>query len=118
MAFKNKATETKLLNMSTLGSDIFLGKFFDVLHSSAENIRDAKETQHLRSSKPSNSTNLKRKNVEQRQDEASASKYPKRGIEDKTNQRKSRSRPNRRDNNSATQNKSKETQQLGFRPSK
>ncbi|KAK3088220.1 hypothetical protein FSP39_016309 [Pinctada imbricata] len=117
MAFKNKATESKLLNMSTLGSDIFLGKFFDVLHSSAENMRDAKETQHLRA-KPANSTNLKRKNVDQRQDEASASKYPKRGIEDKTNQRKSRSRPNRRDNNTYAQNKSKETQQLGFRPSK
>jgi hypothetical protein len=42
--------------------NLFGGKFFDLLHDSAENIRDAKETQHLRKikvvdkqeSKPSN----------------------------------------------------------------
>ncbi len=39
MAFKNKATESKLQNLSTIGSDLFLGKYFDVLHSSAENKR-------------------------------------------------------------------------------
>jgi hypothetical protein len=48
--------------LSTLGPNIFAGKFFDLLHDSAENISDAKETQHLRKikvvdkqeSKPSN----------------------------------------------------------------
>jgi hypothetical protein len=62
MSFKNKSTENKLKQLSTLGPNLFAGKFFDLLHDSAENIRDAKETQHLRKikvvdkqeSKPSN----------------------------------------------------------------
>jgi hypothetical protein len=56
------STENKLKQLSTLGPNLFAGKFFDLLHDSAENIRDAKETQHLRKikvvdkqeSKPSN----------------------------------------------------------------
>ena len=48
MAFKNKATEKKLLCMSTLGPNIFGGKFFEVLQGSADNLRNAKETQHTR----------------------------------------------------------------------
>lgn len=48
MSFKNKSTENKLKQLSTLGPNLFAGKFFDLLHDSAENIRDAKETQHLR----------------------------------------------------------------------
>ena len=31
----------------TLGNKLFCGNYFDILHSSAENLRDAKETQHL-----------------------------------------------------------------------
>jgi ubiquitin C-terminal hydrolase len=62
MSFKNKSTENKLKQLSTLGPNLFVGKFFDLLHDSAENLRDAKETQHLRKrkivdkqeSKPSN----------------------------------------------------------------
>jgi hypothetical protein len=62
MSFKNKSTENKLKQLSTLGPNLFASKFFDLLHDSAENIRDAKETQHLRKikvvdkqeSKPSN----------------------------------------------------------------
>ena len=62
MSFKIKSTENKLKQLSTLGPNLFAGKFFDLLHDSAENIRDAKETQHLRKikvidkqeSKPSN----------------------------------------------------------------
>ncbi|KAJ8313415.1 hypothetical protein KUTeg_009043 [Tegillarca granosa] len=42
--------------MSTVGPNIFLGRYFDMLHTSAENIRDAKETQHLRSQISSNSS--------------------------------------------------------------
>ena len=52
MGFRNKATERKLLNMSTLGPNIFGGKFFEVLHGSAENLRNAKETQHIRFRNP------------------------------------------------------------------
>lgn len=48
MAFKNKSTENKLLSLSTIGANLFNGKFFDILHESADNIRDAKETQFLR----------------------------------------------------------------------
>ena len=44
MAFKSKATENKLLLMSALGPKFFSKKF-----SSAENLRNAKETQHVRS---------------------------------------------------------------------
>lgn len=50
MGFKNPSTEQKLRTISTLGSNIFGGKYFELLHDSAENIRDAKETQHLRKS--------------------------------------------------------------------
>lgn len=78
MAFKNKATESKLQNLSTIGSDLFLGKYFEVLHGSAENIRDAKETQHLRG-KDSDPASKKRKfdhftRSDARGSEASASK--------------------------------------------
>ena len=48
MAFKNKSTENKLSKLSTLGPKLFGGKYFEVLHDSADNIRDARETQHLR----------------------------------------------------------------------
>ena len=48
MVFKNKATENELLRQSALGPKLFGGKFFEDLHSSAENLTDAKETQHLR----------------------------------------------------------------------
>ena len=48
LAFKNKATEKKLLCLSTLGPNIFGGKFFEVLQGSANNLRNAKETQHTR----------------------------------------------------------------------
>ena len=57
MDFRNKATENKLLNMSALGPNIFGGKFFDILHGSAENLRSARETQHVRFRAP---TSLKR----------------------------------------------------------
>ncbi|KAK6181797.1 hypothetical protein SNE40_009581 [Patella caerulea] len=45
--FRNYATEDRLLDQSCLGPELFGGKFFELLHSSAENTRDAKETQHL-----------------------------------------------------------------------
>jgi hypothetical protein len=50
MAFKNRSTEEKLGYISTIGSSLFGGQYFDLLHDSAENIRDARETQHLRKS--------------------------------------------------------------------
>lgn len=51
LAFKNKATENKFLVQSTLNHMLFCGNYFDILHSNAESLRDAKETQNLRSSK-------------------------------------------------------------------
>ncbi|XP_052680058.1 uncharacterized protein LOC128160759 [Crassostrea angulata] len=51
LAFKNKATENKLLVQTTLNPKLFCGKYFDILHASAESMCDAKETQHLRGSK-------------------------------------------------------------------
>ena len=48
MSFQNKLTEKKLKQLSTLGPNLFVGKFFDLLHDNAENIRGAKETRHLR----------------------------------------------------------------------
>lgn len=50
LAFKNKATEKQLVQ-TTLNPKLFCGKYFDILHSSAESLRDAKVTQHLRGSK-------------------------------------------------------------------
>lgn len=66
MAFKNKATENKLLRQSAIGPKLFGGKFFEVLHSSAENLRDAKETQHLR--------DLKHKDLKRKPDDSRSSK--------------------------------------------
>lgn len=51
LAFKNKATENKFLVQSTLNPMLFCVNYFDILYSSAESLRNAKETQHLRSSK-------------------------------------------------------------------
>ena len=49
--FRNKAIESKLLNLSALGSEMFVVKNFDILHTST------RETQHIQSK---NSINLKR----------------------------------------------------------
>ena len=117
MAFKNKATEQKLLNMSTVGSEIFHGKFFDTLHSSAENLRDAKETQHLRNRRTqSSSDNQKKRKYEgndQQDDDKPASKYPKTGDSSKKHFR-SRSKSKRGQDRSAKGNDN----QLGFRTPK
>ena len=45
--FQSKATSSKLMNLPVHGPQLFGGKYFDTLHSSAENIRDAKETQNV-----------------------------------------------------------------------
>ena len=50
MSFRNESTEENLRTVSTLGPKLFGGKYYDLLHDSATNIRDAKETQHLRKS--------------------------------------------------------------------
>lgn len=68
MAFKNKSTVNKLLRQSAIGPKLFGGKFFEVLHSSAENLRNAKETQHLRDLKQ---RDLKRKSDDLRGSKAS-----------------------------------------------
>ena len=65
MAFKNKSTENKLLSLSTVGPNLFGGKFFDILHDSAENIRDAKETQFLRKTARSEQATSTRKRKEE-----------------------------------------------------
>lgn len=52
MQFQNKMTENRLLNLSALGPNLFGGKFFEILHGSAENLRDARETQNVRFRQP------------------------------------------------------------------
>ncbi|VDI65485.1 Hypothetical predicted protein [Mytilus galloprovincialis] len=47
MADMTSPTSAKLLNLPLNGAQLFGGKYFDTLHSSAENIRDAKETQNV-----------------------------------------------------------------------
>ena len=47
LKFKHKATGNKLMRLPTLGPSIFGGKFFEVVHASAEHLRDAKETQQV-----------------------------------------------------------------------
>ncbi|CAC5417301.1 unnamed protein product [Mytilus coruscus] len=42
--FISKSTEKKLLKLPVFGSQLFNGKYFDTLHTSAENLRDARET--------------------------------------------------------------------------
>lgn len=66
MVFKNKATENELLRQSALGPKLFGGKFFEDLHSSAENLTDAKETQHLR--------DFKRRDLKRKADDSRGSK--------------------------------------------
>lgn len=121
MAFKNKATESKLQNLSTIGSDLFLGKYFEVLHASAENIRDAKETQHLRG-KDSDPASKKRKfdhstRSDARGSEASASKVPKRTVNKGTDNRSFKKRSKYQEKTAASFKKS-DSNQLGFRASK
>ncbi|VDI26145.1 Hypothetical predicted protein [Mytilus galloprovincialis] len=47
ITFRGKATSAKLLNLLLNDAQLFGGKYIDTLHSSAENIRDAKETQNV-----------------------------------------------------------------------
>lgn len=47
MAFKNQATKSNLQKISTIDSDLFLGKYFVVLQANVVNIRDLKENQRL-----------------------------------------------------------------------
>lgn len=45
--FTSKATEKKLLQLPVFGNQLFNGQYFNTLHTSAENLRDAKETQNV-----------------------------------------------------------------------
>lgn len=45
--FISKATEKKLLKLPIFGSQLFNGQYFESLHTSAENLRDARETQNV-----------------------------------------------------------------------
>jgi hypothetical protein len=45
--FSSKATEKKLLQLPIFGGQLFNGQYFDSLHTSAENLRDARETQNM-----------------------------------------------------------------------
>ena len=124
MNFKNKATEAKLQNLSTVGPQLFLGKFFEILHSSAENIRDAKETQHL--SKKSYAGEKRKysdtSSSEKRRNQATSSKVPKK-VEEKGHDSKSyrQRNTNRRFDRRQTHDsadKSNGKQQGGFRTPK
>lgn len=45
--FTSKATEKKLMQLPVFGNQLFNGQYFETLHTSAENLRDAKETQNV-----------------------------------------------------------------------
>lgn len=45
--FISKATEKKLLKLPIFGSQLINGQYFESLHTSAENLRDARETQNV-----------------------------------------------------------------------
>ncbi|CAC5424497.1 unnamed protein product [Mytilus coruscus] len=45
--FISKSTEKKLLKLPFFGSQLFNGQYFDTLHTSAETLRDARETQNV-----------------------------------------------------------------------
>lgn len=45
--FISKATEKKLLKLPIFGSQLFNGQYFESLHTSAENLRDARETRNV-----------------------------------------------------------------------
>ena len=124
MSFKNKSTENKLKQLSTLGPNLFAGKFFDLLHDSAENIRDAKETQHLRKikvvdkqeSKPSNlHVGAKRKVVDGDYSADSAKRFKSSGPHQK---HKSNNQDRRGQSSVSDSFQKKGPRQLGFRPQK
>lgn len=126
MGFKNPSTEGKLRRLSTLGSNIFGGQYFELLHDSAENIRDARETQHLRKSfvNKSNSENknsLKRK-VSKDESELDEHKGSEHNGSQQTNPKKFKYDKSKSKSNDNKTRKSNDFQakkgQLGFRPPK
>ncbi|CAG2257478.1 unnamed protein product [Mytilus edulis] len=56
--FISKSTEKKLLKLPVLAVNLFNGKYFDTLHTSAENLRDARETQNVYNNTGSYSKNF------------------------------------------------------------
>ena len=125
MMFKNKATENKLSTLSAIGPQLFMGKFFDVLHSCAENIRDAKETQHLRNlksqtSRNDGSSNKRKAGNDQNSDKPNYPPSKKSKSGSKGHYDRSKNYKGRRDNRSRGDTSSRNTSDdpLGFRPSK
>lgn len=78
--FISKATEQKLLRLPMLGNQLFNGQYFNTLHTSAENLRDARETQNVYSN-TSFDKSYKNKDDRKRKidslEQHSASKYAK-----------------------------------------
>ena len=120
-AFKNKATENKLFVQSTFGSRLFGGKYFDILHSSAENLRDAKETQHLRTAKK-DSTSEDSSRKRKREDNSSSTNNASANKKGKFDDRNDRNSGNQRNRgnwfSSGTKNSSRGQNRSGFRPQK
>ena len=118
LAFKNKATENKLLMQPTLGNKLFCGNYFDILHSSAENLRDAKETQHLikqvSNRDASTESSNKRKGDHQNQSRDNQS-YKRRKF---NRSRDSGSQNSKTDRYSDSRRKGSNQNQSGFRPPK
>ena len=116
LAFKNKATENKLLMQPTLGNKLFCGNYFDILHSSAENLRDAKETQHLikqvSNRDASTESSNKRKGDHQNQSRDNQS-YKRRKF---NRSRDSGSQNSKTDRYSDSRRKGSNQNQSGFRP--
>jgi len=123
MAFKNKSTEEKLRSISTIGSSLFGGEYFDLLHDSAENIRDARKTQHLRKSFKPNENRAsqqegksvtKRKLPKEQNDSEAAEAKKSKFNRNKDYKQRSMSGFKRRDTSVNEPKKG----QLGFRPPK
>ena len=114
MQFKNKFTESKLLNISALGPNLFGNRFFEILHGSAENMRSARETQFVRFKNPVKRTHEESTGV--RADYYPSSKRP------RTNMTESfRTRKDSKFNSQKFRQESKRTglsKDQGFRPFK
>ena len=126
MSFKNKSTENKLKNQSTLGPNLFAGKFFELLHDSADNIRDAKETQHLRKYSTKNMDNKKpdlkrKKDFDQNQTEKNDTGFKKPRLTSpqyhhRKNKKQTTENSHQKSDSDSFQKKG--PGQLGFRPQK
>ena len=116
MSFKNKATESKLLHSTTIGPKLFGGKFFDVLQSSAENLRNARETQHVRSRTYENLKRSRDSSFESCYEGFPSRDFKKRKVETPFQGQKKSTTPSSFSNNQQNQKKRRFFKKSGFPP--